>query len=211
MMTTTTTKMLPRYNDKERMNHWVMALCVIASALSGFAFFHPGLFFLSNLFGGGTWARILHPFFGLLGIISFAGMFFRLRGENTITAADKEWKAHMGDLMRGNKSAMPPVGKYNYGQKMVFWVMAGSAFTLLVTGFTFWAPWFTAYFPIGLQRVAVLLHAVAAFSLVMLIIAHVYAAIWVKGTIRAMTRGTVSEDWAKINHPLWYKEVTEKP
>jgi len=41
------------------------------------------------------------------------------------------------------------------------------------------------------------------------VIIHVYAAIWVKGSFRAMTRGTVHEDWAKSHHPLWYKEVTQ--
>ena len=40
------------------------------------------------------------------------------------------------------------------------------------------------------------------------VIVHVYAAIWVKGTTRAMTRGTVSPGWAKMNHPLWYEEMT---
>jgi formate dehydrogenase subunit gamma len=41
-------------------------------------------------------------------------------------------------------------------------------------------------------------------------IVHVYAVIWVKGTARAMTRGTVSEGWAKLNHPLWHQEMTKK-
>jgi formate dehydrogenase subunit gamma len=40
-------------------------------------------------------------------------------------------------------------------------------------------------------------------------IMHVYAAIWVKGTVRAMTRGTVSESWAKTNHALWHREMTK--
>jgi formate dehydrogenase subunit gamma len=44
--------------------------------------------------------------------------------------------------------------------------------------------------------------------LVLSIVVHVYAAIWVKGTVRAMTRGTVTDGWAKANHPLWHKEVT---
>jgi magnesium-transporting ATPase (P-type) len=47
--------------------------------------------------------------------------------------------------------------------------------------------------------------------LVAAVIMHVYAAIWVKGTVRAMTRGTVSESWAKANHPLWHQEMTRKP
>jgi len=55
---------------------------------------------------------------------------------------------------------------------------------------------------------ATLLHAVAAVVLILSIIVHVYAAIWVKGTVRAMTRGTVSEAWARQNHPLWHQEMT---
>jgi formate dehydrogenase subunit gamma len=42
------------------------------------------------------------------------------------------------------------------------------------------------------------------------IIVHVYAAIWVKGTLRAMTRGTVSEAWARHHHRGWYRQVTGK-
>jgi formate dehydrogenase subunit gamma len=57
-------------------------------------------------------------------------------------------------------------------------------------------------------RVAALLHSVAAVVLIAATIMHVYAAIWVKGTTRAMTRGTVSEGWAKVNHALWHREVT---
>ena len=49
----------------------------------------------------------------------------------------------------------------------------------------------------------------ARIVLILSTIMHVYAAIWVKGTIRAMTRGTVTESWAKTNHALWHQEVTK--
>jgi formate dehydrogenase subunit gamma len=80
---------------------------------------------------------------------------------------------------------------------------------LLITGFMFWQPWFADFFPIPLRRFAMLVHAASALALVLSVIMHVYAAIWVKGSFRAMTRGTVHEDWAKSHHPLWYKEVAE--
>lgn len=203
-----TAKTLTRYADAERMNHWAIALLFIAAGLSGLAFFHPSLFFLSHFFGGGAWARILHPFLGVLMCLSFAVLFSKLWRENVMTEADKEWLKHTGDMLRGDKSKMPPVGKYNAGQKRVFWAMSISLVVLLVTGVLFWQPWFTGMVPIWLGRVAVLLHSVAALVLVLTTIVHVYAAIWVKGTIRAMTRGTVTESWAKAHHPLWHKEVT---
>lgn len=202
-------RMLQRYKDGERMNHWFIALMFVLAALSGLAFFHPSLFFFSYLFGGGPWARILHPFLGLLMVLGFLGLFFKLWRENLVSDADRAWKKHMGRMLRGDKSGMPPVGKYNYGQKLVFWAMSVSLLVLLVTGFMFWHPWFTPYLSIPLQRAAVLLHSVAAVVLILATVVHVYAAIWVKGTVRAMTRGSVSEGWAKVNHPLWHEQMTK--
>jgi formate dehydrogenase subunit gamma len=87
--------------------------------------------------------------------------------------------------------------------------MVVSLLLLLVTGVMFWRPWFAPYFPIDVLRVAVLVHAAAAMLLVAATIMHVYAAIWVKGTVRAMTRGTVTEGWARTNHALWHQEMTK--
>ncbi len=201
-------RMLQRYKDSERMNHWFIALMFTLAALSGLAFFHPSLFFFSNLFGGGQWTRILHPFIGVVMFLAFMGLFTRLWQDNLMTEADKEWSKHMGDMLRGNKDAMPPVGKYNAGQKRVFWLSALCLFVLLATGLMFWRPWFAPYFSIEVLRVAVLLHSISAVLLVITTIVHVYAAIWIKGSVRAMTRGTVSEAWAKTNHALWHQEMT---
>ncbi|MFH7043143.1 formate dehydrogenase subunit gamma [Paucibacter sp. JuS9] len=203
-------KYLQRYQDGERMNHWAVALLFVLAALSGLAFFHPAFYFFSNLFGGGAWTRILHPFIGLLMALCFLGLFMRLWRDNVVNQADQAWRAKMGEMLRGNKDGMPPVGKYNYGQKLVFWVLALSLLLLVLTGFMFWRPWFDHLVPIGVQRIAVLVHSVSAVVLVLATIVHVYAAIWVKGTVRAMTRGTVSESWARKNHPLWHAEASRK-
>lgn len=204
-------RLIQRYRDGDRMNHWATAILFVLAALSGLALFHPSLFFFSHLFGGGSWTRILHPFMGLLMVLLFIGLFFRFRRENRITAEDRAWKAQMGRMIRGDKAVMPPVGKYNYGQKLVFWVFVLSLLVLLVTGFMFWRPWFAPAFPIVAIRIAALLHAIAAFGLVMAVIVHVYAAIWIKGSMRAMTRGTVTDAWARHHHPLWHGEVKRSP
>ncbi len=199
---------LQRYDDGTRMNHWAIALLFIAAALSGLAFFHPSLYFFTTLFGGGTWTRILHPYLGVLMFLCFVLMFMKLWKENTLNAADRAWLDKAGDMFRGNKDNMPPAGKYNGGQKLVFWLMAGSLLVLLLTGIVFWHAWFPAL-PIVVRRIGVVLHALSAVVLVLTVIVHVYAAIWVKGTTRAMTRGTVTRSWAKANHPLWHQDMTQ--
>jgi formate dehydrogenase subunit gamma len=204
------TRFLQRYSAGDRTNHWLIVLLFFCAGLSGLAFFHPSLFFLSTLFGGGTWARILHPFMGLLMALCFVFMFVRLWRHNVWQDVDTQWLKHSGDMLRGDKSHMPPVGRYNAGQKAVFWLMAVCLVVLVATGFMFWQPWFANSFPITLRRIAVVLHALSATGLILTVIVHIYAAIWVKGTVRAMTRGSVTEGWARQNHPLWHREMTGK-
>ena len=204
----TTVRYLRRYRDATRMNHWYVVLMFIAAGLSGLAFFHPSLFFFTAFFGGGQWTRILHPFFGLGMVAGFAFLFFTMWRENVLDRADREWLVKAPEMLKGNKEGMPAVGKYNAGQKLVFWAFAVSLLLLLVTGFMFWSPWFVHFFPITLRRIAVVVHAASAFVLVISVMTHIYAAIWIKGTMRAMTRGTVTEGWAKLNHPLWHRKMT---
>ncbi|HSI57041.1 MAG TPA: formate dehydrogenase subunit gamma [Ideonella sp.] len=201
------TRLIQRYRKGDRANHWAVALLFVLAGLSGLAFFHPSLFFFSHLFGGGPWARILHPFLGLAMVLGFVGLFVRMWRDNAWKKADTEWARKAGTLLRGDEQHMPPVGKYNAGQKAVFWLFGLCLLVLLVTGFLFWRPWFADSFPITAVRLAVLLHAVAAVVLILGVIVHVYAAIWVKGSIAAMMRGTVTENWARQHHPLWHGEV----
>lgn len=201
-------KMLQRYKDGDRINHWMVALLFILAGLSGLAFFHPAFYFLTGLFGGGPWTRILHPFLGVAMFIMFVGMFLRFWRRNIWKARDSEWARRSPALLKGHEGEMPPVGKYNAGQKGVFWLFSVCLVLLLVTGIMFWQPWFADSFPILLRRIAVVVHALSAVCLILGAIVHIYAAIWVKGSVRAMTRGTVSEAWARQHHPLWHDEMT---
>lgn len=201
-------RMIQRYPDRTRLNHWAVALLFICAGLTGLAIFHPAFYFFSALFGGGSWARILHPYFGLLMFIGFAILFVQVWRDNFWIAEDTEWVKRSPDLLKGDEDAMPPVGKYNAGQKLVFWVFGISLVLLLITGFMFWRPWFADFFPIPLRRIAVLIHAISATVLILGVIVHIYAAIWVKGSVQAMTRGTVSESWARRHHSMWYRKIS---
>lgn len=206
-----TVKTLPsdlrRYGDGTRMVHWSVALLFFAAGLSGLALFHPSFYFLSNFFGGGPWTRILHPYVGIAMFVFFLFIALPLWRDNVIRQRDRKWLSQSSTMLSGDKHSLEPAGKYNAGQKVVFWSMVLSLLVLLLTGLTFWHAWFPDV-AIGLRRAGVLLHSIAAVVLVLTVIVHVYAAIWVKGTMRAMTRGTVSRAWAQLHHPLWAQEAT---
>jgi formate dehydrogenase subunit gamma len=199
---------LQRYNAQERANHWVVGICFILLALSGLAFFHPAFYPLVQLFGGGVWARILHPFLGVVMALSFLRIFFRFKELNRMTPADQEWLARVGEMVDGNDHNMPEQGKYNGGQKLLFWALAVCMLLLTVSGIFMWRAYFG--FPVGLVRFGVVIHAATAAVMIGLIMVHVYAAIWVKGTVRAMWYGTVTRAWAKQHHRAWYRQVTGK-
>jgi formate dehydrogenase subunit gamma len=137
-------------------------------------------------------------------------MYLRLARDNVWGADDRAWMAGIGAALWGRTHELPPAGRYNAGQKILFWWMAWCVALLLVTGLIFWRPYFVGYFPIGLVRVATLVHSLTAVGLILGIIGHIYAAIWVKGTTRAMTRGVVSESWARRHHPHWVADVTQQ-
>jgi formate dehydrogenase subunit gamma len=197
---------LQRYNASERANHWVVGICFILLALSGLAFFHPAFFPLTQLFGGGPWTRILHPYIGVVMMLFFvvmAGRFWKL---NVLEPRDKEWLRNVRKMVDGNDHDMPEQGKYNGGQKVLFWGLVIGMVILFLSGLLMWRAWWTP--PVTAVRLASLLHAVGAVWMIGLIIMHVYAAIWTRGTIRAMLYGTVTRAWAKQHHRGWYRQMT---
>ena len=200
-------KTIERYSPSERANHWFTAITFVLLAASGLALFHPSLYWLTNLLGGGTWTRILHPFIGVVMFVSFFWLAARLWAHNLLSAADRQWLRQLGDVLGNRDEKLPEVGRYNAGQKVLFWIMVISVFLLLVSGIVIWQPYFAPVFSAQALRVAVLVHAASAFVLILGMIVHVYAAIWTKGSIRAMTRGYVSTAWAKRHHGAWHREV----
>ncbi|MFZ6686844.1 formate dehydrogenase subunit gamma [Undibacterium sp. SXout11W] len=198
---------IERYTADDRSFHWATAISFILLAISGLALFHPSLFWLSNVLGGGQWTRILHPFIGLLMFGLFAVLVYRFWHHNVLEPVDKQWMKQFKDVLNNREEKLPHIGRYNAGQKTLFFVLVGCMVGLLLSGLVIWRAYFSWVFPIELIRFSALLHAFCAFVLIVSIIVHVYAAIWVKGSIGAMVRGTVSLGWARKHHRLWFDEV----
>ncbi|HLW24822.1 MAG TPA: formate dehydrogenase subunit gamma [Steroidobacteraceae bacterium] len=198
-----------RYTAPTRINHWIVAISFVLLALSGLALFHPALFWLTNLFGGGPWTRILHPFIGVFMVAAFIFLWATVHRDNSMQPRDWIWIRKIRDVVENREENLPEVGRYNAGQKLLFLVIVFCLIGLLLSGIVIWRSYFSVFFPIDLIRFSSLLHAFCAFVLICAIIVHIYAALWVKGSIRAMTRGWVSPGWAWKHHRGWFREVTK--
>jgi formate dehydrogenase subunit gamma len=196
-----------RYTAGARVNHWITATSLVLLALSGLALFTPSLYFLTGLFGGGQWTRAIHPWIGVLLFFSFAGLFIRFWRANLWRSEDGTWLARLRYVLAGEEDKLPEIGKYNAGQKVVFWGMSLLIIVLITSGFVIWDEYFSQYTTITQKRVAVLIHALAAVTIICVWIVHVYAAIWIRGTIGAMTRGQVTGGWAWRHHRKWLREL----
>ncbi len=200
---------LTRYTPSERANHWLTAAVFMLAALSGLSFFQPLYYPLTLLFGGGTWTRILHPFFGVTMTVSFSVMYSHFRELNIMTPVDREWLRHVREMVNSDDRNMPEAGKFNGGQKLLFWLMTSCMSLLLLSGIVIWRVYFSSLFPVGLIRFAAVVHAASAAVMIGLILFHIYAGIWTRESIDAMLYGRVRRAWAKQHHPAWFKEMTE--
>ncbi len=181
--------------------------------MSGLALFHPSLFFLTDVFGGGQNTRMIHPWIGVVLFFSFFGLFFRFWSANLWTRSDTVWLLELRYVLTNQDEEheeLVEIGKYNAGQKMVFWSMSILIIVLISSGFVMWDQYFYPYTTIEQKRIAVLVHSAAAVVIICVWIVHVYAALWVRGTIRAMTRGYVTGGWAWRHHRKWLRQLVTR-
>ena len=190
-----------------RISHWLMVICFFFVALSGLSWFFPSLNWLNNLLGGPQLARILHPFLGVVVFLFLGYLCLKLAHYNLPEASDKAWFANVGSVLKGEHNEALDTGKYNAGQKVLFWSIMGLILLLLISGVVIWRPYFAPLFAIPVIRIGLLVHALAGVLLMLLIIGHIYLAYWVKGTLSSMSTGRVSRAWARTHHPRWYRSL----
>jgi formate dehydrogenase subunit gamma len=199
-----TDRLLERFTFAERIVHWVVAVSFVILVLTGLGFSYPGLAWINVVFGGGPAARVLHPWSGIvlsIGLLCMLLLWFR---QMFLTDQDKKWLRAIRYYIRHEDDKVPEAGKYNAGQKMYFWTTAALIVILLLTGVPLGFP---ASFGAGLLLTARVLHYLAGLAGAGLLIIHVYlAVIAYPGTARAMLYGTVTRAWARLHHPLWYRE-----
>jgi formate dehydrogenase subunit gamma len=197
-----------RYTLQERLDHWLAGLTYLYLLMSGLAFYTPYLYWMAAILGGGPTARFWHPWVGLLFAVAVSWMQSIWRGEMRTTEADRAWNREVKKYIENRDAELPPVGRFNPGQKQFYWAMFFGMILLLVSGIVMWMP---EYMPRGLRPSAVILHELAALITIGAFIIHIYMGLFVvPGGFHAIVHGYVSRGWAKAHHRLWYDRLVEK-
>ena len=200
-----------RYSLVERVMHWLAALTYCYALLTGLAFYSPHLYWIATILGGAPTSRFWHPWVALA---FFAVMIWMLRtweADMRITNADRAWGKVMKRYIENEDEHLPPIDRFNLGQKYFFWVMLFAGAVLLLSGIVLWIPEKLPWSLRDLRYAAILLHVSAALITIGAFIIHVYmGTAMVRGGFTSIIRGEVSPAWAKMHHRLWYQRVAGK-
>jgi len=197
-----------RFSLRERTVHWLAALSFVYAALSGLSLWSPHLYWLATVLGGGVTTRWGHPWGGTLFALVLAVMFSSWAAQMRLTGEDRVWLRGMRQYATHNTEGLPEPGRFNAGQKMLFWTQAACVLLLFASGLVLWLP---EMMPRGLRLAAILIHPLTAITSIGGIIVHIYmGTAATPGSLRAMLRGWVRPGWAAAHHPKWYRETSKR-
>jgi len=200
-----------RYTLAERVMHWVAALTYLYVLATGLAFYSPHLYWIATILGGPATSRFWHPIVALLFVGTVVWMWLTWRADMRITAADRKWEQAMGHYIRNEDEDLPPIDRFNIGQKYFFWAMLWAGVVLLASGVVLWFPEWIPWSARAARFASILLHVAAALVTIGAFIIHVYmGTAMVRGGFTSIIRGEVSPAWARMHHRLWHQRVTGK-
>ena len=107
------------------------------------------------MFGGGQWTRAVHPWIGVVLLISYTGLIIQFWRDEMWTRDDLAWSKAITRVIVNEEEGVPEVARFNAGQKFVFWAMALLVPVLFFSGLVIWEVYFSSYTTIEQQRIAV--------------------------------------------------------
>ena len=193
-----------RFKAFERFSHWLTAGSFVILGLTGLNITF-GKIVLLPLVGPEAFsdiseaAKYVHNFTSfafVLGLVLISVIFFR---DNLLEKVDIDWLKQGGGLIK-NKHA--PAGRFNFGEKLVYWFSLVAGVAVSVSGFLLLFPFFGTN--IADMQLAQVVHAVVAVLFVALILGHIYiGTLGIEGAFEAMGTGEVDLNWAREHHDLW--------
>ncbi|HOZ45622.1 MAG TPA: cytochrome b/b6 domain-containing protein [Candidatus Hydrogenedentes bacterium] len=195
-------KSFRRLGFGERLIHACALLSCVTLAVTGLI---AAIGFGSRIHG---WLWIIHAFaapvfcFALLAVVAMWARDGRFAGY------DWKWMLYMGGYVGIGKHKALPAGRFNAGQKMYFWMIAGLGLLVVFSGIGRMFPVFSD----EIQQYLYYLHRYATLLATMVVIGHAYLGTLANpGTFQAALTGRVSEPWARRHHPVWWEECVNKP
>lgn len=223
---------IERFNGIERFAHWLVASSFVILALTGLNLLY-GRYVLLPAIGPEAFAAITiagkyaHNYVAFAFMVGLIFVFVLWVKDNLPSTVDLHWIAEGGGLF--SQGLHPPAKRFNFGQKVVFWLVVLGGLSISVSGlallFPFTIDLFAGTFailnhlgfnlptdltPMQEMQYSQLWHAFVGLGLMALIIAHIYiATLGMEGAFQAMGSGQVDKNWAKEHHSLWV-EATEE-
>lgn len=202
---------IQRFNLLERANHWMVASCFIILGLSGLNLTFGRHLLLPLLGPEGFTAlsqagKIAHNYLAFPFTLGLVVMLLVWVRDNIPNRLDLAWlKAGGGFIGRGH----PLAGRFNAGQKVVFWLTVLGGGLVAASGYVLVFP-FTVTDIAG-QQLSHIVHGLLSVLMVAAMLAHIYiGSIGMEGAIDAMGSGQVDVNWAKEHHALWVEEELAK-
>lgn len=203
-----------RFSLFQRLAHWFMASLFVLMAITGLILL-LGRTVLIPLIGReafsvmATASMQAHNLFGPLFMLALAALFAGFVRGNFPALSDLGWLLRGGGLFGVHASA----GRYNFGEKIWFWIAVTGGLLLSVSGVFLLFP--DALGTRDQLQLANLVHAVAALGFIAFALGHIYlGTIGTEGTLEGMVRGEVDENWARSHHDAWLDGLasdTEEP
>lgn len=198
---------LVRFGGIDRFAHWLTATSFIVLGLSGLNITF-GRSVLMPLTGPETFANLTqlgkfaHNYVSFAFALGIVLMFVLWVRDNMPALRDLRWFAQGGGLIG---LGHPPAGRFNGGQKLIFWSVVLGGLALSVSGYLMMFPF--VFTDVGGQQAAVVVHALTGVVLFGIIIAHIYiGSVGMEGAFEAMGSGKVDVNWAREHHSIWTEE-----
>jgi formate dehydrogenase subunit gamma len=199
---------LLRFSFAERAVHWMTAISFLYAAFTGLALWSPSAFWLSSFLGGGEAVRRWHPWGGVVFALALGLVFRNWAKEMRLDSEDRKWLSQAHRYAVHDETGLPESGRFNAGQKVLFWTQSLAALLLFTSGAVLYWP---EIMPRGLRLAAVLVHPSVAIVSIAGIVLHIYmGTAAVPGALSGMIHGFVSEAWARAHHPRWYRESVKR-
>jgi len=144
-------------------------------------------------------AKYVHNYVSASFVIGLALIIALWIRDNIPRKVDVDWVRQGGGFI---KSKHAPSGRFNAGEKLVFWFALGAGAAVTISGYLLMFPFYVT--DIAGMQIAQVVHAVIAVLFVAVIIAHIYiGTLGMEGAFEAMATGDVDMNWAREHHDLW--------